>query len=72
MPFDHFANKLTTPMSNAGPTTLRDERIDLDKLCTDPRLAGWREYEQTRVNELEEAFAERGEFGMTVTCNVQV
>ena len=44
----------------------------MDKLCTDPRLAGWREYEQTRVNELEEAFAERGEFGMTVTCNVQV
>ena len=44
----------------------------MDKLCTDPRLAGWREYEQTRVNELKEAFAERGEFGMTVTCNVQV
>ena len=69
----HSANKMSTPMAqNVGPTFLRNALIPLDKLCTHPQFSGWREYEQSRVDELQEAFAERGEFGMTVTCNVQV
>ena len=51
---------------------MRNELIPLDGLCTDPKLSGWRDFEQARVGELCEAFADRGEFGMTVTCAVQV
>ena len=69
----HFANKISTPMAQSvGPTFLRNALIPLDKLCTNALLSGWREYLQARVDELHEAFAEKGEFGMSVTCNVQV
>ena len=54
-----------------GPVFVRNGLLPLDKICVDPDISGWREISPERVQELTEAFY-RGEFGMSVTCDVQL
>ena len=57
--------------SRIGPLFARNALIPLPKLSTDSEISGWREVCHERVEELFRAFC-RGEFGMSVTCDVQV
>ena len=57
--------------SQTGPAFVRNGLLPLDKICVDPDISGWREISPERVQELTEAFY-RGEFGMSVTCDVQL
>ena len=59
--------------SQTGPAFefVRNGLVPLDKICVDPEISGWRDISPERVQELTEAFY-RGEFGMSVTCDVQL
>ena len=57
--------------SRTGPAFERNALLPLDKICIDQEVSGWREISPERVAELLAAFM-RGEFGMSVTCDVQV
>jgi hypothetical protein len=57
--------------NRTGREFVRNALLPLNKICVDPDASGWREIDPERVIELRDAFY-RGEFGMTVTCDVQV
>ena len=54
-----------------GPSFVRQTLLRLDQVSVVEDVSGWRSIDPERVKELAEAF-QRGEFGMTVTCDVQV
>jgi hypothetical protein len=54
-----------------GPKFLRHWLVSLSKLETDDPVTDWRCACESRVQELTTAF-EGGEFGLTVTCGVQI
>ena len=56
---------------STGPEFVRNALLPLNKISVDPDDSGWREIDPERVIELYEAFY-RGEFGMTLTCDVQL
>ena len=54
-----------------GPQSKRMALVPLEKMCVDPEISGWRDSGQARVEELFVSFC-NDEFGMSVTCAVQI
>ena len=50
---------------------MRMALVPLEKMCVDPEISGWRESGSARVEKLYVSFC-HGEFGMNVTCDVQI